>query len=393
MTGEAAAEADAAAQSQWRRIALGGGAGMFVGMGLGRFSYTAMVPALVESGALTAVEAGHVGMLNLFGFMAGAALSARLLAVASARGVLGMAIGVATLALAASAVPGGFAWLGFWRGLVGVATGTIMVLALALITATAPEQKRPVAASFVFAGVGLGVLTSGTLVPVLLDYGLAAAWAGLAVAALFGVGIALWGWGAAPELRAPKRVDDATPIGWRGLAGLLVAHALFSLGIVPHSLYWVDYIARGLGQGIAVGGLHWSLVGVFSVLGPWMAAWLASRFGAAMALVIGFVALGVGIGGPAVWSSLAILIASSALFGAQPGMSSLMAVRARELGSPQAMPRVMRAMILANSCGSVVGGIAVPALYGATESHAAVFALGGAAMLAGALAVWPRHRV
>ena len=391
MSTVAAADGDAAAHSQWRRIAVGGGAGMFVGMGLGRFSYTAMVPALVESGALTAVEAGRVGMVNLIGFLAGAALSARLVVRGSVRRVLGAAIGLSVLALAASAVPGGFVWLGACRGLIGVATGIVMVLSLALIAATAPERKRPVAAGFVFAGVGLGVLSSGTLVPLLLGYGLAAAWAGLAAAGLAGLGLALWGWGAAPELRLPKTETAAMPIAWAPLSGLLVAHALFSLGIVPHTLYWVDYIARGLGQGIAAGGAHWSLVGVFSVLGPWLAAWLVPRFGAAMGLVIGFVALGAGIAGPALLPSLAILIASSALFGAQPGMSSLMAVRARELGSPEAMPRVMRAMILANACGAVIGGIAVPALYGATESHAAVFVLGGAAMLAGALAAWPRR--
>ena len=391
MSTVAAADGDAAAHSQWRRIAVGGGAGMFVGMGLGRFSYTAMVPALVESGALTAVEAGRVGTVNLIGFLAGAALSARLVVRGSVRRVLGAAIGLSVLALAASAVPGGFVWLGACRGLIGVATGIVMVLSLALIAATAPERKRPVAAGFVFAGVGLGVLSSGTLVPLLLGYGLAAAWAGLAAAGLAGLGLALWGWGAAPELRLPKTETAAMPIAWAPLSGLLVAHALFSLGIVPHTLYWVDYIARGLGQGIAAGGAHWSLVGVFSVLGPWLAAWLVPRFGAAMGLVIGFVALGAGIAGPALLPSLAILIASSALFGAQPGMSSLMAVRARELGSPEAMPRVMRAMILANACGAVIGGIAVPALYGATESHAAVFVLGGAAMLAGALAAWPRR--
>ena len=391
MSTVAAADGDAAAHSQWRRIAVGGGAGMFVGMGLGRFSYTAMVPALVESGALTAVEAGRVGMVNLIGFLAGAALSARLVVRGSVRRVLGAAIGLSVLALAASAVPGGFVWLGACRGLIGVTTGIVMVLSLALIAATAPERKRPVAAGFVFAGVGLGVLSSGTLVPLLLGYGLAAAWAGLAAAGLAGLGLALWGWGAAPELRLPKTETAAMPIAWAPLSGLLVAHALFSLGIVPHTLYWVDYIARGLGQGIAAGGAHWSLVGVFSVLGPWLAAWLVPRFGAAMGLVIGFVALGAGIAGPALLPSLAILIASSALFGAQPGMSSLMAVRARELGSPEAMPRVMRAMILANACGAVIGGIAVPALYGATESHAAVFVLGGAAMLAGALAAWPRR--
>lgn len=381
-----------ATQAAWWRIALGCGGGMFVGMGLGRFSYTAMVPALVEAGGMTAVEAGRIGMVNLFGFMLGAALSAMLLRVGAARQILTVAILLSGLALAASALPYGVAWLAAWRGVVGVTTGITMVLSLALITATAPERRRPMAASFMFAGVGIGVLMSGTLVPLLLAQGLAVTWGGLALAGLAGVVLAIWGWHAAPDLRPPERSAHKVPASWRPLAGLLVAHALFSLGIVPHTLYWVDYIARGLGQGIAVGGLHWSLVGVFSVLGPWMAAWLALRMGAAWGLVAGFVALGVGIGGPALWPVVAMLVLSSILFGAQPGMSALMAVRARELGSPEAMPRVMRAMILANSCGAVIGGLAVPALYGLTGSHGAVFLLGGAAMLTGAMAAWPSQQ-
>jgi hypothetical protein len=332
-----------ASHAAWWRIALGGGGGMFVGMGLGRFSYTAMVPALVDAGGMTAVEAGRIGMVNLIGFMLGAAVSA-------------------------------------------------MVLSLALIAATAPERKRPVAASFMFAGVGIGVFMSGTLVPLLLSHGLVVTWGGLALAGFAGVVLAIWGWSAAPDLRPPAASLHKAAVAWRPLAGLLVAHALFSLGIVPHTLYWVDYIARGLGQGIAIGGLYWSLVGVFSVLGPWMAARLALRMGAAWGLVAGFVALSLGIGGPALWPVVAMLVLSSALFGAQPGMSVLMAVRVRELGSPEAMPRVMRAMILANSCGAVIGGLTVPALYGLTGSHGAVFLLGGAAMLTGAMAAWPSQQ-
>jgi predicted MFS family arabinose efflux permease len=381
-----------AAHAAWWRIALGGGGGMFVGMGLGRFSYTAMVPALVEAGSMTAVEAGRIGMVNLFGFMLGAALSAMLLRIGAARRVLTVAILLSGLALAASALPYGFAWLAAWRGVVGVTTGITMVLSLALITATAPERRRPAAASFMFAGVGLGVLMSGTLVPLLVAQGLVVTWSGLALAGLAGVVVAIWGWTAAPDLRPPTSSSLKAPVLWRPLAGLLVAHALFSFAIVPHTLYWVDYIARGLGQGIAIGGMHWSLVGVFSVLGPWMAAWLALRMGAAWGLVAGFVALGLGIGGPALWPALVILVLSSMLFGAQPGMSALMAVRARELGSPDAMPRVMRAMILANSCGAVIGGLTVPALYGLTGSHGAVFLLGGAAMLVGAMAAWPSRQ-
>ena len=392
MTPAPAPDAAGASHDAWWRIALGGGGGMFVGMGLGRFSYTAMVPALVEAGGLTAVQAGRVGMVNLIGFMLGAAVSAKMLVIGSARRVLTGVIVLSGVALAASALPYGFAWLALCRGVVGVTTGITMVLSLALIAATAPERKRPVAASFVFAGVGIGVLTSGTLVPMLLDHGLAAAWGGLALAGVAGVVLAIWGWNAAPDLRRPASQPPGARMSLRPLAGLLVAHALFSLGIVPHTLYWVDYIARGLGQGITIGGLHWSLVGVFSVLGPWMAAWLALRMGAAWALVVGFLALGAGIGGPALWPVVAMLVMSSALFGAQPGMSALMAVRARELGSPEAIPRVMRAMILANSCGAVIGGLTVPALYGLTGSHGAVFLLGGAAMLVGAMAAWPSQQ-
>ncbi len=375
----------------WWRIALGGGGGMFVGMGLGRFSYTAMVPALVEAGGMTAVEAGRVGMVNLIGFMVGAALSAMLLRVGAPRRILTVAILLSGAALAASALPYGAVWLAACRGVVGVTTGITMVLSLALITATAPERKRPVAASFMFAGVGLGVLMSGTLVPLLVTRGLVVRWSGLALAGLVGVVLAIWGWSAAPDLRPPASSSHKVPVAWQPLAGLLAAHAFFSFGIVSHTLYWVDYIARGLGQGIAVGGMHWSIVGVFSVLGPWIAARLALGIGAAWGLIVGFVALGFGIGGPALWPAFAMLLLSSALFGAQPGMSVLMAVRARELGTPEAMPRVMRAMILANSCGAVMGGLTVPALYGLSGSHGAVFLLGGGAMFAGALAAWPRR--
>jgi hypothetical protein len=306
------------AHAGWWRIALGGGGGMFVGMGLGRFSYTAMVPALVEAGGMTAVEAGRVGMVNLIGFMLGAAVSAMLLRIGAPRRILTMAILLSGAALAASALPYGVVWLAACRGVVGVTTGITMVLSLALITATAPERKRPVAASFMFAGVGLGVLMSGTLVPLLVAQGLVVTWSGLALAGLVGVVLAIWGWSAAPDLRPPATSSHKAPVAWRPLAGLLAAHALFSLGIVSHTLYWVDYIARGLGQGITVGGMHWSIVGVFSVLGPWIAARLALGIGAAWGLVVGFVALGFGIGGPALWPAFAMLLLSSALFGADP---------------------------------------------------------------------------
>ena len=378
----------------WRRVALGGGGGMFVGMGLGRFSYTAMMPPLISAGELTALEAGRVGTLNLAGFAIGALVSVPLRTRFNDYPALVAAITLSVVALAASAVPFGFAWLGFWRGVVGVTAGVIMVLSLALIAATAPAGRRPVAAGFVFAGVGAAILSTGILVPWLVGYGLASAWLGLAACGLAAAALAIWGWSAAPSREGPPPPASAPPplagSPWTfPLALLLLGHLCFSLAIVPHTLYWVDFIARGLDQGIAAGGFHWSLVGVASIVGPWVAAVLGLLLGTSIALPLSFFVLGLGIAAPLLSSAGGVLLASSLLFGAQPGLSVLMAARVRDLADAHQMPRLMRAMILASALGSVVAGMVLPQIYEATLSHVLVFAIGGGAMLLGSLLVAP----
>jgi predicted MFS family arabinose efflux permease len=272
-----------------------------------------------------------------------------------------------------------------------------MVLSLSVIAETAPASRRPTAASFMFAGVGLGILMSAVIVPALVARGLDVAWAGLAVAGAIAAVIAVWGWQAAPDTStAPPPVAAAGGAEHNSLRSgrmqaLLLAHALFSMGIVPHTLYWVDYLARGLGLGLVVGGFYWSVVGVFAILGPILTALLARWVGTAQALFIGFLALAFGIAAPALWPSTAFLLVSSMVFGAQPGLSSLMAARVRDLAEPHEMPRVMRAAILSNSTGAVIGGACVPWLYGlgVLGGQAGVFLIGGLMMLAGAVAAMP----
>lgn len=215
-----------------------------------------------------------------------------------------------------------------------------------------------------------------------------------------------------PRAESPSSAGPLLPSS--GLKLLLVAHLLFSVGLVPHTLYWVDYLRRGLGLGPTDVALNWGLVGLFSFLGPMLASVLARRIGTRAALVLAFVLVGSGLAAPlligAVGSagapgatpmpatalplSLAsltglILIASSVLFGAQPGLSSLMAARTRDLGQPEQMGRIMRAMILANACGGVLGGLVVPWAYGLGWSQPALFVIGGAAMGLAAVAASP----
>jgi len=368
---------------------------MFAAMGLGRFSYAAMVPAIVEAGYVSPVEAGFVGTANLAGFLIGAVASVPL-ARRFGRGlVLRAALLVCLAGLAASALPLGAVWLAGWRGLIGVATSLIMVLSLALIAETAPVDRRPAAAGFVFAGVGLGISASGIAIPALLAKGLAAAWTGVLCAGLVAAALAFWGWRADPAgstkpAAAATRLAQRTPIATPALVRLMLAHALFSFSIVPHTIYWVDYIARGLALGPAIGGLHWTLVGLAAILGPLFTAMLARAIGTAAALVVSFAILSIGIAAPALSPAAAVLVVSSLIFGAQPGVSSLMAARARDLGNPAEIPRVMRAMILANATGGVIGGLIAPWIYAGAFAAAAgpvvLFGVGASAAALGALA-------
>lgn len=368
---------------------------MFVGMGLGRFSYGAMLPALVGSGQLGVDAAGWIGGVNLASFLIGAFLSETFRRYAPMSKVMRAAVALSVLALLASALPfdgqWGTVWLGFWRGLVGVTAGVIMVQGVALTTIAAPEGRRAVAAGLMFSGVGVGIFFSGVLVPVLLTHSLAAAWGGIAIIGLIGAVGAVLGLRGAEEPAANSE-DNAVgffevfrtgPV-WPGLAA---AYFLFSFGITPHTLYWVDFLAREMNLGIGIGGLHWAVVGVFAVVGPWAAAWLARRMRAARAVVVTFLVLGAGIAGPAIAAWAPVLWLSSMIFGAQPGVSTVKAALARDHAQPQDMPGIMRVMITASATGAAVGGAAFPMLFNLTGAYEPLFLVGGGAMFVAALMI------
>ncbi|MDX2204431.1 MAG: YbfB/YjiJ family MFS transporter [Hyphomicrobiaceae bacterium] len=376
----------------WRRYALGGAGGMFVAMGLGRFSYTTMVPALVTHGRLDAVSAGQVGTVNLAGFLLGALVAVPAWRLLGRERLLKASLVLALAGLAASGVANTFLWLAAWRGLIGFGTALIMVHSLALIAETAPADRRAEAASYVFAGVGFGIFAAGILVPRLLAYGLAPCWWGLFAAAGPGAALAVWGWSRAPQVHAdpaPGIRGSDTPRPSRALRPVILAHALFSIGIAPHSIYWMDFLERGLGYDRATAGLHWSLVGVFAALGPFLTAALARSLGTARALPIALALLGLGVAAPALLTSAIVLYLSTAIFGAQPGPSSLMAARARDLGDPAQMSRVMRQMILSASLGGLAGGMLAPWIVGLSGAHGPAFLVGGLAILLGAVIVVP----
>ena len=287
-----------------------------VGIGLARFAYTPLLPAIVEARWFDASLAAYLGAANLAGYLAGALAGRPLAARFSTAAVLRAMMLLATAAFFACAYPLSFWWFFCWRLLSGLAGGALMVLAAPAVLPQVPASRRGLAGGIVFMGVGAGVALSGTLVPFWLRSGLREAWLGLGVLSLLLSALAWKGW---PQdaARAPAPPRRPRPLARpRALRALYAQYALNAAAWVPHMLFLVDFVARGLGQGLQAGAQYWVLFGAGATAGPVLAGLLADRVGFGRALRLSFVVETFAVAIPALGLGPAWLMASSVAVGA-----------------------------------------------------------------------------
>ncbi|ANN69695.1 YbfB/YjiJ family MFS transporter [Bordetella bronchialis] len=333
------------AGARWATLA--GFCASLVGIGLARFAYTPLLPAIVGAHWFEASVAAYLGAANLAGYLAGALLGRPIAARWPVAATLRAMMVLATVAFFACAYPLSFAWFFAWRFLAGLAGGALMVLAAPAVLPLVPAARRGLAGGVIFMGVGVGVAASGTLVPLLLAQGLRDAWLGLGVLSVALTAIAWKGWprdGAAPPAPAGQarpaqarpaqarpaeaRPAEARPAGPQaasprhrtprvpGLRALYVEYALNAAGWVPHMIFLVDFVARGLGQGLQAGAQYWVLFGIGATVGPVLAGALADRTGFARALRLAFTLQACGVLVPALGLGAGWLMASSVVVGA-----------------------------------------------------------------------------
>jgi MFS family permease len=170
------------------------------------------LPAIIGAHWFAPSDAAYLGAANLAGYLAGALLGRPLAARLPAPMLLRALMLLATAAFFACAVPVSLQWFFIWRLLSGISGGALMVLAAPIVLPHVSHRRRGVASGTIFAGVGLGIAASGTLVPLLLRQGLTEVWCGLGVLSLFLTLVAWSGWLRVP-LCSPRKstISSAVP--------------------------------------------------------------------------------------------------------------------------------------------------------------------------------------
>lgn len=265
------------------RAILAGFCASLVGIGLARFAYTPLIPSLIDAHWFAAKDVIYLGAANLMGYLAGALLGRPTARHLTARRTLRVMMVLASLAFIACAFPLSMSWFFAWRFLSGLTGGIIMVLAASTVLPYVAAERKGMASGAIFLGIGLGVAASGTLVPLLLNWGLRATWIGLGLLSLALTAVSWFCWPNPAPVAAAIGPKTAPAAGVAlELNTLYLQYALMAVGLVPMMVFLVDYVARGLGWGTHTAAMFWIVYGVGAIAGPMLYGALADRIGPAL---------------------------------------------------------------------------------------------------------------
>jgi MFS family permease len=296
------------------RILLAGAAALALAMGIGRFAYTPVLPAMQEATGFGAATAGWIAGWNYLGYLLGA-LAASMIAARESRNALLLAC-VAASILTTGAM-GFTADVVLWCALrfaSGLASAGVLVISSAIVLEALARASRPHLMGVHFSGVGTGIALSGIVVALgvgVLDWrGLWFALAGVSVA------LALVTLPLAQRHRAKAAsLQSAAPAKERFSGPLLVAsYFLEGLGYVVTGTFLVAIARQMPGIGGAAESL-WIAVGLAGAPSTLLWSRAAARWGAPAALVAAHLVQAAGIVLPVFFDSLWVALVAAVFFG------------------------------------------------------------------------------
>ena len=123
-------------------LAFGGLAAMAAALGIGRFVYTPILPAMLVTLGWSKSDAGLVASANFLGYLIGALLAGRPLVAARPRFWLLAALAISAASTAAMAAPTDIAAFAMLRLIGGIASAFVIVCASTLVLERLAASKR-----------------------------------------------------------------------------------------------------------------------------------------------------------------------------------------------------------------------------------------------------------
>ncbi len=358
-----------------------------VGLGIGRFAYSLVLPDMRDALGWSYSTAGFMNTVNAIGYLAGALGAASFvrrfgLFRSVAIGALACLISLAICALSAKVLIFSFARLlaGLGAALIVVGGGTLA----ATIAQSRPSQSAFLISLF-YIGPGTGLIISGLVSPFLLQwFGTGSWW--IVWIALAAISVPM----IVPFLLSPidtstVTASDAPPaVTLKPVAPYLAGYFLFGAGYIAYMTFLIAYV-RDAGGDAAAQSLIWCMIGLAGCIAPWLWRGLttgSSGGGGITAMLIAISTIGTVIA--LIGTSTPVLALSAFVFGsAFFSVTTATTAFARLNYPPAAWPKAIGIFTIMFSLGQALGPFATGAITDATGSLTYALYLSAAAMILG----------
>ena len=352
------------------QIALAGMLALSIAMGIGRFSFTPILPMMQNDGTLTLTLGGWLASSNYLGYLIGG-LTARffigkpVLLVKSAL----LIVVFTTIGMGVATNYAGWLVLRLVSGAAGawVMVG-VSVLCMPRLTPT------PRIASLVFTGVGNGISLTGIvcLSLVMLDLSANTAWIVTGLLAML-LGLIIWpvfsenrfAQNTTERAHSPARTPPNRPLTSSTPPNriLIWCYGISGFGyIIPAT--FLPAQARDILGDTPLFGLAWPVFGMASAVMVFFAGLLCARWGRLRIWSIAHLVMALGVAIPTFWPGLAGIIVAALCVGGTFAAVSLIAIQHGQAVSGPAGPMMVAKLTTAYASGQILGPIFISMLDG-----------------------------
>jgi MFS family permease len=374
---------------------------VFGALGLGRFGYTSILPAMQESLSLTNTQTGELQSWNLLGYMLTVVVAGFLAARFGPRVVIAVSLLVTAVAMALTGLFPTFTGAGLGRFLAGVGGAGSNVPAMALVSAWFGARRRGLATGAAVGGSSVGLMVTGPLIPFILgQYGVEGwrvcwytlggmAFVVFALCALFlrnrpeEVGQTPFGETEAERTRR-KGAPMVSSLDWSlvyrsgVLWHLAAVYFAFGFSFIIYATFFIRHLLKDCGFTAVEAGALWFKVGVGTGIGGFIWGSVSDRWGRKTALVCVYLLQTASFLLFGLSRELPALYLSAGLF-ALTGWSipALMAALSGDVFGARLAPAALGLMTIVFGLGQAIGPVLAGKIADATQSFSGAFVIAG----------------
>jgi len=374
---------------------------VFSALGLARFGYTSILPAMQESLKLSNMQTGELQTLNLVGYLLTVVFAGMLAARYGPRVVISVSLLIVSLSMVLTGLVPAFGSACIARFFAGVGGAGGNVPAMGLVSAWFGARRRGLASGIGVAGSSVGLIVTGPLVPAILKAwgpdGWRVSWyvlgaLGLAACVLCALFLrnrpdvmGLNPLGDSESETILRRADNgATALNWglvyksRTLWQLAAIYFAFGFSYIIYSTFFVKHLVQEGAFTAADAGSLWMKIGIVSLASGFIWGGVSDRFGRRLTLVWIFVLQGISFSLFGLSHDFTAIYCSSVLFALTAwSIPALMAALAGDAFGSRLAPAALGLMTIVFGIGQAIGPYLAGMLADATRSFSLAFVIAG----------------